>query len=90
MHSHDPSSMSLADLNRSSGELTNRLAYSGEYHRRKNRKAAITRQQWKDTGCEYLMTFTDFRQQGRRNRIRKELGLDPIYLPGEGKPNTVH
>lgn len=65
------------------------LAFAGEYHRRKARKAAVTRQQWKETQCEFYMTFVEFRQQGVRNRILRSYGREPIYLPGEGKP-TFH
>lgn len=81
-------SMSLNELRRSNGEPTNTLAFAGDFHRRKARKAGITREDWKRTGCEFLMTFTDFRQQGRRNKIRKGYGLPPLFLKGEGKPIT--
>lgn len=87
---NDPNNMSVAEIARSNGELANRLAFAGEYHRRKARKAAATRLQWRETGCEFLMTYVEFRQQSIRNKRRRELGLEPIYLPGEGKPNTIH
>lgn len=90
MNTSDPSSMSLADIKRTNGELPNRLAYAGEHLRRKARKARDTYKLWKDTGCQFLMQHSEFRQQAKRNRIRRELGLEPIYIPGEGKPNLIH
>lgn len=90
MNANDASTMSLADIKRADGQLTNSLAYSGEHHLRKAKRAGITRKHWTQTGCDKLMTFVDFRQQGRRNKIRRSYGLDAIYLPHESKPNTIH
>lgn len=90
MHVNDPSDMSLADLKRTAGDPTDRLAYAGEHHRRKNRKAAATRQHWRDTRCQFLMTFVEFRQQGVRNKMLRELGMEPIYLPHEKQPSAIH
>ena len=59
------------------------LAFAGSYHRRKARKAAITRKHWIDSGCQFVMGFTQFRQPSIRNKIRRDLGLDPVTLPGE-------
>ena len=90
MNPNDPTNMSLEQISKSNGELANGLAYSGDYHRRLARRAANKREAWVASGSDRLMTFTDFRQQGRRNKIRRDLGLNPIYLAGEGEPNTVH
>ena len=66
------------------------LTFAGEYHRRKARRAATAKDVWKASGCDILMTFVDFKQQGRRNRILKGFNRQPIFLAGEGKPNTIH
>ena len=83
----------LSEVNsiaRDISEPVDRLTFSGEFHRRKNRKAAITRQHYRETGCEFVMTFVEFRQQGVRNKILRKYGLPAVYLPGEGQPNTIH
>lgn len=83
-------SMSLSELRKSNGEVANQLVHSGEYHRRKARQAGKAHAIYVDSGCQFLMNFSEFKQQGKRNKLLKELGRSPIYLPGEGKPNTVH
>ena len=90
MNSNDQNAMPLAELIRSRGELSNQLAYAGDYHQRKNRRAARVRQVWKDTGCDFLMTFMEFKQQGIRNKRLRELGLQPVYLAGETKARFTH
>jgi hypothetical protein len=52
-------------------------------------KAGATHKTFIETGCDRLMTFSEFKVQGRRNRIRKDLGLEPIYLGGEGRPGEA-
>lgn len=90
MMSNNPSNMALSEITKSDGEPIDRLVYAGEHHLRKARRARYTRQQMIETGNDALMTFSQFRQQGVRNKIRKQYGLEPTYLPGEGKPNTIH
>lgn len=88
MHSNDLNSMSANQIARTNGEPIDRLAFSGEYHRRKAKRAGDVRKAWIETGCEFLMTLVDFKMQGRRNKILKGYGREAVYLPGEGKPNT--
>lgn len=62
-------------------EPTNTLALAGTRIQRRTRKARDLRAYWIESRCDRLMTFEEFRQEAVRNRIRRELGLTPIFLP---------
>ena len=76
-----------AELDREFPEqLPNVLSLASGTALRRAVKATGLHGQYRETGCNMLMLFADFKQQGVRNKIRKELGLQPIYLRGEANP----
>lgn len=86
MTSTSQSDMPVNEIKGTDGEPLNRLNFAAEYHRRKGQRARVSHDQYKATGNDMLMRFQDFKQQGIRNKIRREYGLEPTYLRGEGKP----
>lgn len=69
--------------------LGNSLARAGEHNRTKASRAGKIHKAFIDAGCDRLMTFSEFKVQGKRNKIRKDLGLEPLYLSGEGQPGAA-
>lgn len=41
---------------------------------------------YKQSHAQFYMTFEEFRSQSERNRILKGYGLEPVFLPHEGRP----
>lgn len=60
---------------------------AGTEHQRRALKARKWREKWIETGCDRLMLLSDFKQTGKRNRIRRELKLEPIFVAGEVAPS---
>lgn len=59
---------------------------AGSEHQRRALKARKWKELWVETGCDRLMLLSDFKQVGTRNRIRRDLKLEPIFVSGEAVP----